>query len=125
MEHSSKKHTKLFLGVFAMLALLTLVSFAVANSSLMDHPPTGWTIMMAISVAKALLVVLFFMHLRWETNWKYILTIPAAVMSFVLVFMLVPDIAMRTHAYSRTRQHFAPEVLSQPGESVEHENRSH
>jgi len=39
--------------------------------------------------------------------------------------MLVPDIAMRTHAYSRTRQHFAPEVLSQPGESVEHENRSH
>lgn len=124
----SEKHvnrTKLFLSVFAMLGLLTLCSFAVANSPLMENPLTGWIVMMAISVAKAVLVVLFFMHLRWETTWKYVLTIPAAIMSFVLVFMLVPDIAMRTHSYSRARQQVAPSeehhtVHDSAHKSIEH-----
>ena len=51
--------------------------------------------MMAVSCVKTMLVVLFFMHLLWEANWKYVLTIPAAMMSLFLVIMLVPDVGCR------------------------------
>ena len=58
---------------------------------------------LAVSCAKASLVILFFMHLKWEANWKYVLTIPASIMSIFLMLMLVPDIGRRTRTYSETR----------------------
>ncbi len=51
--------------------------------------------MMAVSCTKAMLVILFFMHLKWEANWKWILTVPASLMSLLLVLALVPDIGLR------------------------------
>jgi hypothetical protein len=51
--------------------------------------------MMAVSCTKAMLVILFFMHLKWEANWKWILTVPASLMSMLLVFALVPDVGLR------------------------------
>ena len=35
-----------------------------------------WAFMMAVSCTKAMLVILFFMHVKYEANWKYVLTIP-------------------------------------------------
>jgi cytochrome c oxidase subunit 4 len=51
--------------------------------------------MMAVSCTKALLVMLFFMHLKYEASWKYVLTIPASVMAIFLILALVPDIKWR------------------------------
>ena len=51
--------------------------------------------MMAVSCTKAMLVILFFMHVKYEANWKYVLTIPAGMMSMFLMLMLVPDVGMR------------------------------
>ena len=42
--------------------------------------------------------MLFFMHLIWEANWKYVLTFPAALMCVFLVLMLVPDVGLIFHA---------------------------
>lgn len=97
-----------YLAVFAALVVLTVISFAVANSSLMNTPAVGWVIMMAVSSAKALLVIAFFMHMIWEANWKYVLTIPASIMSCFLVLMLIPDVGFRTRHYTQTRWHHAP-----------------
>ena len=41
------------------------------------QPQVGWAFMMAVSCTKAMLVILFFMHVKYEANWKYVLTIPA------------------------------------------------
>lgn len=106
-EENHVNRTKLFTVIFVLLVILTGLSFAVANSSLMDHPLRGWLAMILISVAKASLVIVFFMHLAWETNWKYVLTIPAGVMSTLLVLILIPDIGNRTEAYSAEREKFA------------------
>ena len=59
--------------------------------------------MMVVSCTKALLVILFFMHVFWEANWKYVLTIPAGMMAVFLTLMLVPDIGMRTRMASQER----------------------
>jgi cytochrome c oxidase subunit 4 len=92
-----------YVAVTIGLIALTITSFAVASSPLMQTPAAGWAIMMAVSCAKALLVIAFFMHLIWEANWKYVLTIPASFMSLFLVLMLVPDVGFRTVHYSRER----------------------
>jgi cytochrome c oxidase subunit 4 len=58
--------------------------------------------MMAVSCTKAMLVIMFFMHLKWEANWKWVLTIPASFMSIFLLLMLVPDVGMRqNNGYER------------------------
>lgn len=93
-----------YLAVGGALAVLTAISFAAGSSpSIMNTPQIGWTIMIAVSCAKAMLVMLFFMHLIWEANWKYVLTVPASIMSLFLMLMLVPDIGLRTRKYSEER----------------------
>lgn len=105
-EHGS---TQLFIGVFIGLCILTALSFAAGSSSfVMSTPSIGWTIMITVSVCKALLVMLYFMHLKWEANWKYVLTIPATMMSLFLIFALVPDIGLRTLSYTAERWLYAP-----------------
>jgi cytochrome c oxidase subunit IV len=59
--------------------------------------------MMAVSCTKAMLVILFFMHLKWEANWKWVLTVPASLMSLLLILALVPDIGQRIRYASRQR----------------------
>ena len=58
-------------------------------------------LMMAVSCTKAMLVIMFFMHLMWEANWKWVLTIPASFMSIFLMLMLVPDIGWRHEQWLR------------------------
>ena len=70
-----------------------------------------WAFMMAVSCTKAMLVIMFFMHLLWEANWKWVLTIPASCMSIFLLLMLIPDVGMRIDNgwawYSRDRWLYA------------------
>lgn len=119
-EHGHGNITK-YIVVFVSLCCLTALSFGIANSSIMDTPSIGWISMMAVSCAKALLVILFFMHLLWEASWKYVLTIPATIMSIFLVIMLVPDIGCRTRKYSEQRWQHAP----QPQSTVTHDDDDH
>ncbi len=111
-HRTSTSNAGIFLFVFVMLCGLTGLSFWIANSDLMDNRPVAWGAMLAVSVCKASLVVMFFMHLWWERAWKYVLTIPALIMGGLLVLLLVPDIALRTESYSKQRQLDAPEAQS-------------
>jgi len=113
-----------YLLVFAALCGLTTMSFLTYSSvwPWRDQPHVGWAFMMAVSCTKAMLVVLFFMHVLWEANWKYVLTIPAAMMAVFLAIMLVPDIGLRNRMVAQERAlHMARpsdvRLLQQAGES--------
>lgn len=105
--HGDESHggLGLYLAVFAALCFLTTMSFFTYSSywPWRDEPQVGWAFMMAVSCTKALLVVLFFMHVLWEANWKYVLTIPAAMMAIFLAVMLIPDIGLRNRMVSQER----------------------
>ncbi len=120
-----------YLLVFVCLCLLTGASFFTYSSywPFHDTPQVGWAFMMAVSCTKAMLVALFFMHLLWEANWKYVLTIPAMFMSLFLVLMLVPDVGMRMNngfaRYSEERLlHTASPAPIEPHHEAEHENEA-
>jgi cytochrome c oxidase subunit 4 len=111
-DHAAASHddhghggTGKYWAVFFALCVLTAASFFTYSDAwpFHDTPSVGWTFMMAVSCTKAMLVMLFFMHLLWEANWKYVLTIPAAMMSVFLLLMLVPDVGCRVNRYSEER----------------------
>ena len=96
-EHESHGGLGKYLVVFVLLCILTGASFFTYSPywPFKDSPQVGRAFMMAVSCTKAMLVILFFMHMLWEGSWKYVLTIPASFMSLFLVVMLVPDIGWR------------------------------
>jgi len=99
---------KTYLAVFVALCVLTTCSFLTYFDIWREHfsAHTGWAFMMAVSCTKAMLVILFFMHLKYEANWKYVLTVPAAFMSLFLALMLVPDVGLRGRRASEERRHY-------------------
>lgn len=89
-----------YLYVFIALCVLTLASFWTFSDfpvdwPFHDQPAVGWAFMFAVSCSKALLVILFFMHVKYEASWKYVLTVPPAIMAVFLILALVPDIGLR------------------------------
>ena len=103
--HGSHGGIGQYLAVFAALCVLTTMSFLTYSSvwPWRDQPHVGWAFMLAVSCTKAMLVVLFFMHVLWEANWKFVLTIPAAMMAIFLALMLVPDVGLRNRMVSQER----------------------
>lgn len=109
--HSDHSHGGVgkYMMVFLALCGLTTLSFFTYSRfwPFQDTPVVGWVFMMAVSCTKAMLVICFFMHLIWEANWKYVLTIPASLMSVFLVVALVPDVGQRTRYYAEERALYA------------------
>ncbi len=119
LDHSLEDHggNAKFFVIFLALCFLTAMSFFTYSSywpRALDSDSIKRTFMMVVSCTKAILVILFFMHLWWEANWKYVLTIPASLMSLFLVLMLVPDVGFRLDNASRERRlHMAAEQTEQ------------
>ena len=114
-----------YLLVFLALCGLTLLSF-VTYYVFHDTPHLCWVIMMAVSCTKAMLVITFFMHLLWEANWKYVLTIPASLMAVFLMVTLIPDVGQRTRFYSEERLLNASSEENEPrAHDAKHEDHDH
>jgi cytochrome c oxidase subunit 4 len=112
----------LYLAVFVALCVLTACSFWTYSDlwpSALEAPAIKRAFMLAVSCTKAMLVILFFMHLKWEANWKWVLTIPALMMSIFLMLVLVPDIGLRMRHASFERLEYAAELPAEPDEAAE------
>lgn len=114
-EHEHQGGNGIYLAVFLGLCALTTLSFLTYFDFWRDHVPSevSRAFMMAVSCTKAMLVIMFFMHLKWEANWKWVLTVPASIMAALLIFALVPDIGRRMESASYDRLRFAAERPAQ------------
>jgi caa(3)-type oxidase subunit IV len=100
--HAASEHphgpatTQPYWVVFAALCVFTAVSFIVnyfvRNGTL--SAATGFTIILSVAVVKALLVAIYFMHLKWDWGRLYFLIIPTFALAPMLVFALLPDIVL-------------------------------
>jgi cytochrome c oxidase subunit 4 len=114
-EHEHHGGNGIYIAVFLALCVLTSFSFLTYFDFWRSHVPTevSRAFMMAVSCTKAMLVIMFFMHLKWEANWKWVLTVPASIMSALLIFALVPDIGLRMRFASFDRLRFSAERPAQ------------
>ena len=108
-DHEAHGGVGIYILVFVALCVLTTMSFLTYFDFWREHVPVqvSRSFMMAVSCTKAMLVIMFFMHLKWEANWKWVLTVPASIMSAILICALVPDIGFRMRHASYDRLIYA------------------
>ncbi|QDT56736.1 Prokaryotic Cytochrome C oxidase subunit IV [Caulifigura coniformis] len=96
MEHAQGHHHVNYLSVFIALCICTLLSIAFD----IIHMPKAVTValVLAVAVAKASFVLTYFMHLKFEGGWKYIILAPTAILAVGLMIALAPDIGL--HYYT-------------------------
>ncbi|MCX7671229.1 MAG: cytochrome C oxidase subunit IV family protein [Anaerolineae bacterium] len=75
--------SRTYLLVFAALALLTLIEVAVSYI----HGDLKVPLLILLSVAKALLVILFFMHLRYDSRWYAFIFFAPLVLVIPLIWV--------------------------------------
>jgi cytochrome c oxidase subunit 4 len=93
VEHATEAHAP-YLRVFAGLAVLTAIEYYYA-AIFKDHFAVLLTGLLALAIVKAGLVGWYFMHLKFEGNWVYILIVPAMVLATIIVLALCPDMVLK------------------------------
>lgn len=89
-EHH-ESHGATYLTVFFALCIFTAISVAADYVQLKNKVLLG-AIVLAVAVAKALCVMMYFMHLKFERAWKYLLLAPTVIIALALPVALRPDI---------------------------------
>ena len=106
LDHSAESPYRIG-RIFFFLIMLTLATFASLfirqNFASVWSSTTNILFVLFVAFAKASLVVLFFMHWKYEQRWKYVLCIPTIVLAIIAVLALMPDIAFES--YERSSWH--------------------
>jgi cytochrome c oxidase subunit 4 len=89
-EHVSSP--KLYVGIFLALMVLTVATVAVAYQ---DLGVLNDVVALAIAMTKALLVVLFFMHVKYSTRLTALTAIAGLVWLAILISLTLNDYLTR------------------------------
>jgi cytochrome c oxidase subunit 4 len=81
-----------YLKVFLSLLILTVLEYGYAKLPLSF--PALVAGLMVLAGTKAFLVGWFFMHLKFEGRWIYMMLVPVCLLAVAVVVGLAPDIAM-------------------------------
>jgi cytochrome c oxidase subunit 4 len=104
VEHATEAHAP-YLRVWGFLAFFTAVEYFYAWF-FKDSFLVLVLGLLFLAVIKAGMVGWYFMHLKFEGRWVYILIVPAFVLATILTLALCPDVAMK------------PETEENPGEDT-------
>tara|TARA_B100000470_G_scaffold221738_1_gene212989 strand:+ start:722 stop:1126 length:405 start_codon:yes stop_codon:yes gene_type:complete len=121
-----KSHDKIYLLVFGALLVFTALSFGADVLPVKEagSESEGWStpviavIVLAIAVAKATCVMLFFMHLKWERGWKYVLLAPTTILAIGFPISLMPDIGF--HYYHQVPTETMIEASADHADHADH-----
>ncbi|HEV3276487.1 MAG TPA: cytochrome C oxidase subunit IV family protein [Terriglobia bacterium] len=89
-EHVLPK--KLYFVIFASLIVLTAIT---TGAAFIDLGPFNTVVALVIAVCKASLVVLFFMHLKYQTGMTRVVILAALLWLAVLIGITMSDVFTR------------------------------
>jgi cytochrome c oxidase subunit 4 len=116
MSDSHAQHTAPYKAIFIALCICTVASI-LADVYKPDSKALLIVIVLAIATVKALFVMAFFMHLKFEGKWKYVLLAPTIILACGIPLALTPDIGV--HYYIDVAPQF--EQKAQASDATEHE----
>jgi cytochrome c oxidase subunit 4 len=91
MSHETHDtHHVNYLTIFIALTGFSLLSYIF--DILQMSKPVTIVLVLAVACAKALCVMMYFMHMKFEGNWKYVLLAPTTILAIGLPLALFPDI---------------------------------
>lgn len=94
-EHNGHPHVNYWM-IFGFLCILTGAS-VVADVVDIEHLFNVFVlafVVLLIACFKASYVMRYFMHLKFEGGWKYIILLPTTVLALAIPFALASDIAV-------------------------------
>ena len=89
MAETTKRAHPNYIGIFIALAVLTGLELGVAFIGL--SKTAVLLILVVMAIWKALLVALYFMHLRWETNRLRILAIAPLPLAVIMILAVITE----------------------------------
>lgn len=95
-DREQTHHHPNYVAVWVWLVLLVIMSVLI--SSMPVAHSMALLLVFEVAVIKALLVAVYFMHLKFERPFIYSLVIVPLVFFAILVFVLFPDIAFHEAA---------------------------
>ncbi len=106
-DHAQSHPHVNYFGVFLALCVCTALSviFDVVHVT----PSLLVFLVLAVACAKAMFVMTYFMHLKFEGNWKFVILFPTAVLSVGLMVALAPDMAMHYYTNEAPQMKYAAE----------------
>jgi cytochrome c oxidase subunit 4 len=94
--HDAHPHVN-YLAVFGALIVLTIASYVADKVGGTVGKTLVVMIVLTVACFKAMFVMLYFMHLKFEGNWKFVLLAPTIILAMAIVAALMPDIG--SHYY--------------------------
>lgn len=91
-EHHHVNYMMIFIALCICTALSVVFDVVPMNRRVVA------VAVLAVAVAKAQFVMRYFMHLKFEGAWKYVLLLPTAILAVGLPLALAPDIGL--HYYT-------------------------
>lgn len=89
-NHRHEEHHPPYVGIYFILVILTGLSILIAQIIPKHYvPPFVFT----ISTVKALLIALFYMHLKYEGKLIISLAVIPVLLTVLILLVLMPDIA--------------------------------
>jgi cytochrome c oxidase subunit IV len=92
-EHAFEAHAP-YMKVFTGLAVLTAIEYYYA-AIFKDHFGILLLGLLLLAGVKAGMVGWYFMHLKFEGKWVYILIVPAGILAVMLTMALCPDMVLK------------------------------
>ncbi len=82
-------HHPPYVTIYFILVILTFASIFISQIVHRKHVPP---FVFSISTIKALLIALFYMHLKYENRWIISLAIIPLIIFAIILFVFMPDI---------------------------------
>ncbi len=89
-----------YMKIFYVLLVLTVLEYFYAKlASKMGFSLAALILgLMGLAITKATLVGMYFMHLKFEGRWVYLMLLPASLLALGLICALYPDIGQQRTA---------------------------
>lgn len=102
-------YLKVLLGLF----VLTVGEYAFARVLKDNAGPLIFGLVL-LAATKAALVAWYFMHMKFERLWVFLVLAPACILAFILTVLLYPDFVMRQEPLDE----FTPPASAAPAQPV-------
>jgi cytochrome c oxidase subunit 4 len=122
--HAGGHHHVNYFAIFIALLVCTAISIV------FDLLPKSGNLkylvvflVLSVATAKALFVMTYFMHLKFEGGWKFVVLLPTAILSVGMMVALMPDIGLHYYTYDvpQVRDHASGQDHMTPHTEGEHE----
>lgn len=120
--HPHDAHHVNYFAIFVALLICTALSVVFDLVPLNGYIVTF--LVLAVATAKAMFVMTYFMHLKFEGGWKFVILLPTAILAVGLMIALTPDIGLHYYTYDvpQVREYDKAHGIPFPGSHPEGEH---